>query len=66
MHRLCISTSRMYVSGWGLKHVTMQAMQICYFNLLKNGVFDFDPVKNGSLCCLIEAILADTEGSEHQ
>ena len=56
----------MYVSGWGLKHVTMQAMQICYFNLLKNGVFDVDPVKNGSLCCLIAAILADTEGSEHQ
>lgn len=59
---MCISTSRIYISKWGLRHVTVQAMQICYFNLLKNKLFDVDPDHNGSLCCLIEAILGDTEG----
>lgn len=34
-------------------------MQIAYFNLLKNKLFDVDPTRNKSLPCLIQAILGD-------
>lgn len=54
-------TSRIYVSKWGIRHVTLQAMQITYFNMLKNKKFSPDPDHNGSICCLIEALLGDTE-----
>lgn len=43
----------------------MQAMLMAYYNLLKNSIFQADPDHNGSLCCLIEAILGDTANSEH-
>lgn len=43
----------------------MQNMQITYFNLLKNKIIDAKPDQNGSLCCLIQAILADTEGQAY-